>query len=217
MVAYQLLKKSVPMLYIKLHESSPNRRDVRRLVDILKKDGVIACPTDSSYALICALDAKAPVERIRKLRHLDKKHHFSLFCRDFSHLSQYAVVNNQQFRWLKAHLPGPYTAILPATSSVPRRLMHKSRQTIGLRIPNHGVLQALLEEMGDALMGVSFIIPGALWPVYDVSDVQPKFLNLLDAVVESTVPSTEPTSVIDLTEDYPEIIRQGQGDDLLNL
>jgi len=205
------------MFYTKLHAQAPNLRDIRRLVDILKKEGVIACPTDSSYALICALDAKAPVERIRHLRNLHKQHHFSLFCRDFSHLSRYAMVNNQQFRWLKAHLPGPYTAILPATSSVPRRLMHKSRQTIGLRIPNHKVLQTLLDEMGDALMGVSFILPGEHWPVYDVADVQPKFLNSLDAVVESTVATTEPTSVIDLTEDAPQIIRQGQGDDALKL
>lgn len=200
------------MRLFEFHPTHPNPRCVRQLLTILNAGGVVAFPTDSAYALICALGQKEAIDRIRQIRQLDKHHNFSLFCKDLSHLGQFARVNNGQFRWLKAHLPGPYTVILEATKSVPKRLQHPKRKTIGLRVPVHIGLGALLSLADDALMGVSLILPGDELPMYDASSITNHLGSLIDAVVDAPVGSLYPTTVIDLTCDEPIIIRHGQGD-----
>lgn len=200
------------MHQFEFHPTHPNIRHVRQLADMLSKGAVIAFPTDSAYALICALDHKEAVDRIRQIRELDKHHNFSLFCKDLSHLAHFAHANNVQFRWLKSHLPGPYTVILDATKAVPRRLQHKKRKTIGLRVPIHVSLELLLSVVDDALMGVSLILPGDNLPVYQASSIVDRLASSVDALVDAPVGSLSPTTVIDLTHNEPIIIRDGRGD-----
>lgn len=197
-------------LYI--HPDNPQLRLVRRVAEVLHDGGLIAFPTDSAYALGCQLGDKAAVERIRRIRDLDKHHNFTLICRDLSELGSYAKVDNQVFRRLKANTPGPYTFILDATSEVPRRLVHPRRKTIGLRVPEHRILQALLAELGEPLMSVTLILPGAEEPLADPDDIHDRLERQIELLVDGGYCAMEPTTVIDLSGAVPELLRRGAGD-----
>jgi len=197
-------------LYI--HPDNPQLRLVRRVADVLRGGGLIAFPTDSAYALGCHLGDKAAVDRIRQIRDLDKHHNFTLMCRDLSELGTYAKVDNQVFRLLKANTPGPYTFILDATSEVPRRLVHPKRKTIGLRVPDHRILQALLAELGEPLMSVTLILPGATEPLADPDDIRDCLERQIEVLVDGGYCAVEPTTVIDLSAETPELLRRGAGD-----
>jgi tRNA threonylcarbamoyl adenosine modification protein (Sua5/YciO/YrdC/YwlC family) len=168
-------------------------------------------PTDSSYALVCRLDDKAAVEQLRRIRQVDDKHHLTLLCRDLSELATYARVDNQQYRLLKLGTPGPFTFILEATKEVPRRLSHPSRRTIGLRVPEHKVLQMLLEELGQPLLATTFIPPGETEPLNEATEIRERFQKQLQAVVDAGACPMQPTTVIDLSGDEPVLVRQGRG------
>ena len=197
-------------LYI--HPDNPQLRLVRRVAEVLRGGGLIAFPTDSAYALGCHLGDKAAVDRIRQIRDLDKHHNFTLMCRDLSELGTYAKVDNQVFRLLKANTPGPYTFILDATSEVPRRLVHPKRKTIGLRVPDHRILQALLAELGEPLMSVTLILPGATEPLADPDDIRDCLERQIEVLVDGGYCAVEPTTVIDLSAETPELLRRGAGD-----
>lgn len=197
-------------LYI--HPDNPQLRLVRRVVEVLRGGGLIAFPTDSAYALGCQLGDKAAVDRIRRIRDLDKHHNFTLMCRDLSELGSYARVDNQVFRLLKANTPGPYTFILDATSEVPRRLVHPKRKTIGLRVPDHRIAQALLAELGEPLMSVTLILPGAGEPLADPDDIRDCLERQIELLVDGGYCAVEPTTVIDLSGEVPELLRRGAGD-----
>lgn len=199
-------------LYISVHPENPQERLLLQVVDILNKGGVIAYPTESGYALGCLLDNKEGADRIRAIRRLDEKHHFTLVCPDLSHLSAYAKVGNVQFRYLKSHLPGPYTFILPASREVPRRLQTPKRKNIGLRVTPNIVTNALLSYFDKPLISVSLILPGEDLPMTDGWSIQETLGHTLDAVLDGGFCGFEPTTVIDFTEDVPELIRQGQGE-----
>jgi tRNA threonylcarbamoyl adenosine modification protein (Sua5/YciO/YrdC/YwlC family) len=169
-------------------------------------------PTDSSYALVCRLDDKSAAENLRRIRQVDDKHHLTLLCKDLSELSSYAKVDNRQYRFLKLGTPGPYTFILEATKEVPRRLSHPSRRTIGLRVPEHKVLQELLALFGEPLLGTTLIPPGETLPLNDASEIRDRFQKLLGAVVDAGACPMEPTTVIDFSGDEPELVRQGRGE-----
>ena len=197
-------------LYI--HPENPQLRLVRRVVEVVRGGGLIAFPTDSAYALGCQLGDKAAVDRIRRIRDLDKHHNFTLMCRDLSELGTYAKVDNQVFRLLKANTPGPYTFILDATSEVPRRLVHPKRKTIGLRVPDHRIVQALLAELGEPLMSVTLILPGATEPLADPDDIRNCLERQIELLVDGGYCAVEPTTVIDLSGDAAELLRRGAGD-----
>jgi len=197
-------------LYI--HPDNPQLRLVRRVVEVLRGGGLIAFPTDSAYALGCQLGDKAAVDRIRHIRDLDKHHNFTLMCRDLSELGSYARVDNQVFRLLKANTPGPYTFILDATSEVPRRLVHPKRKTIGLRVPDHRIVQQLLAELGEPLMSVTLILPGASEPLADPDDIRDRLERHIELLVDGGYCAVEPTTVIDLSGEVPELLRRGAGD-----
>jgi tRNA threonylcarbamoyl adenosine modification protein (Sua5/YciO/YrdC/YwlC family) len=197
--------------FFSIHPENPQHRLVRQAVEIVRKGGVIVYPTDSAYALGCHVGDKKALDKIRQIRRLDKNHNFTLMCRDLSELSVYARVNNQMFRSLKAHTPGPYTFILEATSEVPRRLMHPKRKTIGLRVPENAIALALLEELGEPIMSVTLIMPGDEYPLRDPYDIRDLLEHQVDLVVEGGYCGLEPTTVVDLTGEAPEVIRQGVG------
>jgi len=197
--------------FFSIHPENPQHRLVRQAVEILRKGGVIVYPTDSAYALGCHVGDKKALDKIRQIRRLDKNHNFTLMCRDLSELSVYAKVNNQMFRSLKAHTPGPYTFILEATSEVPRRLMHPKRKTIGLRVPENAIALALLEDLGEPIMSVTLIMPGDEYPLTDPYDIRDLLEHQVDLVVEGGYCGLEPTTVVDLTGEAPEVIRQGVG------
>ena len=173
--------------------------------------GVVAVPTDSSYALVCHLDDKAAAENLRRIRQVDDKHHLTLLCRDLSELASYAKVDNRQFRMLKLGTPGPYTFILEATKVVPRRLSHPSRRTIGLRVPDHRVLQDLLALFGEPLLAATLIAPGDTEPLNDATDIRERLQKQLQAVIDAGPCAMAPTTVIDLSGDEPVVLRQGRG------
>jgi tRNA threonylcarbamoyl adenosine modification protein (Sua5/YciO/YrdC/YwlC family) len=173
---------------------------------------VCAVPTDSSYALVCHLDDKTAAENLRRIRQVDDKHHLTLLCRDLSELSSYAKVDNRLFRLMKLGTPGPFTFILEATKEVPRRLSHPSRRTIGLRVPEHPALQALLEELGQPLLATTLIPPGETEPLNDPQEIRERFEKLVQGIVDAGACPMEPTTVIDLTGDEPALVRQGRGD-----
>lgn len=197
--------------YIAIHPETPQPRLLDQVVRILEQDGIIAYPTESGYALGCLLDNKAGAERIREIRQLDPKHPFALMCHDLSHLSSYAKVGNTQFRYLKASLPGPYTFILPASREVPRRLQSPKKKFIGLRVTPNVVARAILENFEKPLITVSLILPGETLPMTDPWEIQETLGHALDAVVDGGHCGFEPTTIIDFTDDVPELIRQGQG------
>lgn len=185
---------------------------MRQAAQIVGAGGIVALPTDSSYALVCHLDDKAAVERLRKIRGVDDRHHLTLLCRDLSEIANYAKVDNTQYRLLKAATPGPYTFILEATKEVPRRLSHPSRKTIGLRVPENMIAQALLEELGQPLLGTTLILPGADDPMNDAADIRSQLEKQIELVIDGGSCSLLPTTVVDLTGEAPLIVRQGRGD-----
>jgi tRNA threonylcarbamoyl adenosine modification protein (Sua5/YciO/YrdC/YwlC family) len=198
--------------YFEVHPQNPQPRLLKQAAQILHAGGVAAVPTDSSYALACHLDDKAAAEQLRRLREVDDKHHLTLLCRDLSALSTYARVDNRQYRLLKAATPGPYTFILEATKEVPRRLSHPSRRTIGLRVPDHPVLQALLALFGEPLLATTLIPPGETEPMNDPQEIRDRFQKRLQAVIDAGACPMQPTTVVDLTGDAPELLREGRGD-----
>ena len=195
-----------------VHPDNPQPRLLKQAVQILHAGGVAAIPTDSSYALVCHLDDKAAAEALRRIRGVDDKHHLTLLCRDLSELASYARVDNRQYRLLKLGTPGPFTFILEATKEVPRRLSHPSRRTIGLRVPDHAVTQALLELMGQPLIATTLIAPGETEPMNDPHEIRERFQKLLQAVVDAGACPMQPTTVVDLTGETPTLVRAGRGD-----
>jgi tRNA threonylcarbamoyl adenosine modification protein (Sua5/YciO/YrdC/YwlC family) len=198
--------------HFEVHPDNPQARLLKQAAQVLHAGGVAAVPTDSSYALVCHLDDKAAAERLRRIRQVDDKHHLTLLCRDLSELASYARVDNRQYRLLRLGTPGPFTFILEATKEVPRRLSHPSRRTIGLRVPEHKVLQALLAELGQPLLATTLILPGETDPLNDAQDIQERLGNQLQAVVDGGACPAEPTTVIDLSSDEPVLVRLGRGD-----
>jgi tRNA threonylcarbamoyl adenosine modification protein (Sua5/YciO/YrdC/YwlC family) len=198
--------------YFELHPDNPQVRLLKQAVTMLEKGGVLAVPTDSSYALVCHLDDKAAADRLRRIRGVDDKHHLTLLCRDLSELANYARVDNRQFRLIKAATPGPYTFILEASKEVPRRLSHPQRKTIGLRVPDHAVLQALLALHEGPLLATTLIPPGETEALNDAQDIRSRFERVIDAVLDAGACPLEPTTVVDLSSGEPELIRQGRGD-----
>jgi tRNA threonylcarbamoyl adenosine modification protein (Sua5/YciO/YrdC/YwlC family) len=201
--------------FFDVHPDNPQPRLLKQAAQILHGGGVVAVPTDSSYALVCHLDDKPAAERLRKIRQVDDKHHLTLLCRDLSELANYARVDNLQFRRLKLGTPGPFTFILEATKEVPRRLSHPSRRTIGLRVPDHTVLQALLAEFGQPLLATTLIAPGETEALNDAEEIRARFEKQLQAIVAAGACPLAPTTVIDLSGDEPMLIRQGRGDPAL--
>ena len=198
--------------YFEVHPDNPQPRLLKQAVALLERGQVIAVPTDSSYALVCHLDDKAAADKLRQIRGVDDKHHLTLLCRDLSELAAYARVDNRQYRLLKQATPGPYTFILEASKEVPRRVSHPSRKTIGLRVPEHKTLQDLLALHGSALLATTLILPGETEPLNDAHDIRDQLEHQLAAVIDAGACSAEPTTVIDLSGDEPELVRQGRGD-----
>lgn len=195
-----------------VHPEHPQARLLKQAVDILHRGGVVALPTDSSYALVCHLDDKAAADELRRIRDVDERHHLSLLCRDLSELANYARVDNRQYRLLKLATPGPYTFILEATKEVPRRLSHPSRRTIGLRVPDHKVTQAVLELMGQPLLATTLILPGQTEALNDAYEIREALQKRIQAVVDAGACHMAPTTVIDLSQGGAEVIRQGRGE-----
>ena len=198
--------------YFEVHPDNPQLRLLKQAAQILHGGGIAAIPTDSSYALVCHLDDKAAAENLRRIRGVDDKHHLTLLCRDLSELASYARVDNKQYRLLKLGTPGPFTFILEATKEVPRRLSHPSRRTIGLRVPEHAVTQALLELLGQPLLATTLIAPGERDPMNDPHAIRDHFQKLIQAVVDAGACAMQPTTVIDLSGTEPTLIRLGRGD-----
>jgi len=198
--------------YFEIHPVNPQPRLIRQAADIIRRGGVVAYPTDSSYALGCHLGDKDAQERIRRIRQLDERHNFTLVCADLSQLAQYARVGNSDFRLLKAHTPGAYTFILPATREVPRRLQHVKRKTIGLRVPDHAVVHALLAELGEPLMSVTLHLPGDDLPLADPHEIRERLEHFVDLVIDAGHCDLEPTTVVVLEDGVSEVRRVGKGD-----
>ncbi|MEW5249750.1 L-threonylcarbamoyladenylate synthase [Microbulbifer sp. 2201CG32-9] len=198
--------------FFQIHPDNPQGRLIAQAVDIIASGGVIVFPTDSAYAVGCRLGDKLALERIRALRQLDKQHNFTLMCRDLSELATYAKVDNQMFRLLKNHTPGPFTFIMPATAEVPRRLMHPKRKTIGLRVPDNAIAQALLEGLGEPLMSCSLIMPGDVQPLTDPFDIRTSLEHQVELVIDGGFCGLEATTVVDLTGEEPQLIRHGCGE-----
>ncbi|HJO12250.1 MAG: L-threonylcarbamoyladenylate synthase [Gammaproteobacteria bacterium] len=198
--------------FLQIHPVDPEPRIVKQAVRTLLQGGVIVYPTDSTYALGCHIGDKAALERIRRIRQLASKHNFTLVCSDLSSLASYAQVQNSAFRILKAYTPGPYTFILKATPEVPRRLMHPKRKTIGLRVPDNKVVQAILASLGEPIMSTSLILPDEEEQLFDPYEMRLKIGKLVDLIVDAGVCGLEPTTVVDLVAGVPELIRVGKGD-----
>jgi tRNA threonylcarbamoyl adenosine modification protein (Sua5/YciO/YrdC/YwlC family) len=194
-----------------VHPDNPQPRLLKQAVALLQKGSVLAVPTDSSYALVCHLDDKAAADNLRRVRGVDDKHHLTLLCRDLSELASYARVDNRQFRLLKSATPGPYTFILEASKEVPRRLSHPSRKTIGLRLPEHKVLQELLSLLGAPLLATTLIPPGETEPLNDAHEIRERFEHQIAAVIDAGACPMEPTTVVDLSGDEVLLVRQGRG------
>ena len=199
--------------FFQIHPDNPQLRLIKQAAQILRGGGIVALPTDSCYALVCQLDDKNAVERLRRIRGVDEKHHLTLLCRDLSEIAQYAKVDNRQYRLLKAATPGPYTFILEATKEVPRRLSHPSRKTIGLRVPENQIAHALLAELGQPLIGTTLIMPGEEDALNDADAICERLGKQIELVIDGGACSLEPTTVIDLSDDRePLLVRQGRGD-----
>jgi len=198
--------------FFEVHPENPQARLLKQAVALLAQGAVLAVPTDSSYALVCHLDDKAAVDRLREIRGVDDKHHLTLLCRDLAELSSYAKVDNPQFRLLKAATPGPYTFILEATKEVPRRVSHPSRKTIGLRVPDHKVLQELLSLHGAPLLATTLILRGETEPLNDAQDIRARLEKQVAAVIDAGACAQEPTTVVDLSAGEPVLLRSGRGE-----
>ena len=200
------------MQYLVIHPENPQPRLISQAVAVLRHGGIVVYPTDSSYALGCHLGDKAALERIRRIRQLDAQHNFTLMCQDLSELATYARVGNQAFRLLKALTPGPYTFILTASREVPRRLQHPRRKTIGLRVPDHPIAQALLETLGEPMLSVTLILPGDDMPLTDPEEIRERIGKQGDVIIYGGYCGHEPTTVIDLSGESPQVVREGKGD-----
>lgn len=198
--------------FFSVHPDNPQARLLRQAVQLLGQGQVLAVPTDSSYALVCHLDDKAAVDKLRRIRSIDDKHHLALLCRDLSELANYARVDNRQFRLIKQATPGPFTFILEATKEVPRRLSHPQRKTLGLRVPDHQVLQDLLELHGAPLIASTLILPGEDDPLNDAQEIRERLEHQIGAVIDAGACALAPTTVVDMTDDTPLLLRRGQGD-----
>lgn len=197
--------------YFEIHPDNPQKRLVQQAVEIVNQGGVIVYPTDSSYAIGCHLGDKKAMDRIRMIRQLDKHHNFTLVCRDLSEISQYAVVDNINYRLMKTLTPGPYTFILPATREVPKRLLNPKRKTIGIRVPDNAVCSALLDELDQPLMSSTLIMPGDEYPLTDPYQIRLKLESVVDLIIDGGYSGHEATTVVDLTSGQPQIVRQGLG------
>ncbi|HNN48675.1 MAG TPA: L-threonylcarbamoyladenylate synthase [Marmoricola sp.] len=198
--------------YLDVHPQDPHSRTINQVVDLLHDGGLIAYPTDSGYALGIQLGNRDGLERIKRLRELDDKHHFTLVCRDFAQLGQLVHLSNSAFRAVKAATPGPYTFILPATAEVPKRLMHPRKRTVGVRIPSNRVVLALLDALGEPLLSSTLILPGETAPMTDGWTVKETLDHQVDAVIEAGEVGSDPTTVVDYSSDAPEVLRIGAGD-----
>jgi tRNA threonylcarbamoyl adenosine modification protein (Sua5/YciO/YrdC/YwlC family) len=198
--------------YFDVHPENPQRRSVGQVVELVREGGLIAYPTDSCFALGCQLGNREGIDRIRTIRQLDDRHHFTLVCQDFAQLGQFVHISNAVFRSIKAATPGSYTFILPATKEVPRRLLHPKKKTVGVRIPDHVVTQALLEELGEPMLSSTLLLPDEEEPMTQGWEIKELLDHQLDAVVDSGDCGTEPTTVIDFSDDVPEVVRVGAGD-----
>jgi len=198
--------------FLQIHSSSPEDRNIKEVVSVLRAGGVIVYPTDSTYALGCHIGDKDALDRIRRIRQLGDKHNFTLVCKDLSSLSSYAQVHNSAYRILKAYTPGPYTFILKATPEVPRRLLHPKKKTIGLRVPDNAIAQAILEKMVEPIMSTSLILPNEDDRLTDPYDMKLKIGKLVDLIVDGGVCGVEATTMVDLVDGTSEVIREGKGD-----
>ena len=198
--------------YFQIHPENPQVRLIKQAAQIITGGGIVAVPTDSAYALVCRLDDKAAVEKLRRIRGVDDKHHLTLLVHDLSALAHFARVDNTQYRLLKATMPGPYTVILEATREVPRRLSHPSRKTIGLRVPENPIMLALLEEIGEPLIGTTLQLPGDDHMLSDPDEVRERLDKLIELVIDGGAGTLQATTVIDLTGEAPVLIREGRGD-----
>lgn len=197
--------------FFSVHPDNPQARLIRQAVAIVRSGGVIVYPTDSCYALGCHVGDKEAMERIRTIRAVDARHHFGLLCRNLAEAATYARIDDRQFRLMKAATPGSYTFILHATREVPRRLLHPRRRTIGVRIPAHAVVRALLAELGEPLLSSTLILPGDAAPLDDAEDIRNRLERRVDLILNSGSCGVVPTTVVDLTEEMPRITRQGKG------
>jgi tRNA threonylcarbamoyl adenosine modification protein (Sua5/YciO/YrdC/YwlC family) len=198
--------------HFQIHPENPQPRLVKQAAQIISSGGIVAAPTDSAYALVCRLDDKAAVEKLRRIRGVDDKHHLTLLVRDLSAIAHFARVDNTQYRLLKATMPGPYTVILEATREVPRRLSHPSRKTIGVRVPENHIMLALIEELGEPLIGTTLQLPGDDHMLSDPDEVLERLGKQIELVIDGGAGTLEATTVIDLTGPTPELVREGRGD-----
>ncbi|MES2536876.1 MAG: L-threonylcarbamoyladenylate synthase [Pseudomonadota bacterium] len=198
--------------FFQIHPGNPQLRLIKQARQIIDAGGIVALPTDSCYALVCHLDDKSAVERLRRIRAVDDKHHLTLLCRDLSEIAQYAHIDNRQYRMLKSATPGPYTFILEATKEVPRRVSHPSRKTIGLRVPENAIAHALLEDLGQPLLSTTLILPGEPHSLTDPDEIRDRLERQIELVIDGGACSLEPTTVIDLTGEEAVLVRQGRGD-----
>ena len=198
--------------FFQIHPVTPQKRLIKQAADIVRNGGVSVFPTDSGYAIGCHLDDKQALDRIKRVRRLDDKHNFTLICRDLSDVGVFAKVGNTQYRLLKQFTPGAYTFILDATSEVPRRLLHPKRKTIGIRVPDNAIVQALLAELGEPIMSSTLILPGEEDPMTDPEDIRDKLEHELDLIIDGGFCGLEATTVVNMTGPVPEVTRVGKGD-----
>ena len=198
--------------FFQIHPETPQVRLIKQAAEIIRGGGVVVIPTDCAYALVCQLEDKQALEKVKRIRQLDDKHNFTLLCRDLTEISTYAKVNNTDYRLLKNHTPGAFTFILNATKEVPRRLLHPKRKTIGIRVPDNSITQALIEELGQPLMSTSLIMPCDETPLSDPYEIRQMLEHTLDLVVDGGYCGMEATTVVNMTDDEYEIIRQGVGE-----
>lgn len=197
--------------FFQIHEQNPQHRLIHQAVEIIRQGGVVVYPTDSGYAIGCHIGDKQSMDKIRSIRQLDKKHNFTLVCRDLSEISTYAQIDNSHYRLLKAHTPGAYTFILKATREVPKRLMHPKRKTIGIRIPENIIAQSLLEELGEPLLSSTLILPNEELPMTDPYEIREVLEHQLDLIIDGGFCGFEATTVIDFEEEIPVVVRKGLG------
>ncbi|UKJ64799.1 threonylcarbamoyl-AMP synthase [Cellulosimicrobium cellulans] len=198
--------------YLDVHPDNPQPRAIAQVVALLEDGGLVAYPTDSGYALGCRMDDREGADRIRRIRHLDDRHHFTLVCADFAQLGHFVMVDNSAFRSIKAATPGPYTFILRATSEVPRRLAHPKKKTVGVRIPDDTVAQAIVAALGEPILSSSLILPGSAEALTDGWAIKEEVDHVVDAVVDGGERGSEPTTVVDFSDGAPEVVRAGAGD-----
>lgn len=198
--------------FFQIHPVNPQPRLIKQAVEIIREGGLVVYPTDSSYALGCHIGDKGAMERIRRIRKVDDEHNFTLVCRDLTEISYYARIDNRDYRLLKNLTPGPYTFIHKATKQVPRRLMHPKRRTIGIRVPDNAIVHALLEELGEPIMSTTMILPGEEMPLTDPYEMRDLLAHQVDLIIDGGYCGFEPTTVVVMTEDVPEVVRIGKGD-----